>query len=500
MPTWRGGPVPGMEFALTLVSGAGSTGRGSRDLYILAEYDAGTGSADGTAISDRFAGVNDAVAFFGTGSTGAWMCAHIFKEFPNARVYGVPVTPLGAGGQATGVFTWGGVPATAAGVAVINLGGTQVSLTIPVGMTLAQAAIALDLAIDNKKLVGGISDVPVVASNNGATTTTVTAHTHGLEWDQFPISVVSNTATGLTLAAGAAVLAGGGGLIETTLLPAGLALIDTVRTPLIVSQWNIDGADKPADLLLQHLITKNDKAVMLFSSGFMAKIATHTNLAIWAAAIDTADAQDLRLIGWNGSHNAPAAMAAAYAAEVAAEPDLNTDRNGVVMKTMIAPSSADAFTTTEEEICLEGGVAAGLATDGGKVAISRYLTARIDLTDDGAMSGCSMDVMYQVMLWCAEETTPLTPTNVVPDGYEAYGPNSITAEGIRAGFMAGLLKAEQAPYGWLYAVAENEGDMDVPTVTGDGKVTSFIPATLLRRVPAFLQNRAEFQHEVDGVA
>jgi len=272
-----------------------------------------------------------------------------------------------------------------------------------------------------------------------------------------------------------------------------LTALESIRTPLLVSAWgsNETGSSGAEILLLKsHCVTKSNPQDQLWS----AVVCGETGATVAAVSALVADYDDERARVWGAINNYSLDMLAAadYAGAISLTNNLALPRNGVVLKHVRAPATADIPTKAERIGALNAGWCPAKIVDGEQV-VTRYIMSRFDL---GVVDANAIDVLDYTATRFAARFALLGPVNVVPDGEVVRGDDKITLDGIQDLVEDELIHIENED-GFFYDVAGNLNEI-VTTYEGGGEVKVRIPASCLKVTPGLHNVMVEGNHQVDN--
>jgi phage tail sheath gpL-like len=404
-----GGPVPKVEIEINLTGGGGlpsSTDR--RDIYIMAErVTAGTSVADEVK-STPFADANDAQNWFGVLSPGSFMSHSVFNYLGSngkskCDVYGIALAEV-SGGTAEAFTLTLATNSTAAGTWVFEVWGKQFQISVASGDTPTVQALAVQNAFNaltgaNRPPFTAVAAVGVV---------TFTCSVKGVAFNSTMYRTVTDPDIGTT-DVWASSAAGSGA--QATNMTTVLANMAGVALRQLVPSFNDDAS---LEELIDQVNTNSNATNMLGSKLVTADVDTASNLATWAAALDSDDAERVVAVGINGTYSHPSEIAARYAALRASETHLARSLNGITMPAIVAPARSDVFTETEQSTLLEAGVTP-LAVPAGTSTV-RVVREVIVLTLYGVVDGAVMDVYdYTRDYWASVISANLSRASIVSD-------------------------------------------------------------------------------------
>ena len=352
---------------------AGGAVTGLRDICILAEgLAAGTGSAN--EVSDYFADADAGVAFFGSGSFGAFMVRQAYRGGKlKGRVRGCFLTEP-AGVAATGKVNFT-TASTSSGTFSFNIAGALVVFSVESGTSVVDIAAAMVTAF-NELDVDAAPPCTAASAIQGAGPSYTATFTMGNKGVIGNFAPTYQIVTGLE-PSGTTVLVDGVcfglntntlGSVAGTLYPTlttALSNLSTVETPILVHAGfeTPDGSTKNADLLLAHINTKCDGEHMMRGCVVTCLCTTVALSVSWVAALDDSDAERYRTasIPLNPATASPGtwsmAMACYVANAIAQQLDPAYPFANVALPYAIAPpASGDVLTNDEIDTLIEGAV------------------------------------------------------------------------------------------------------------------------------------------------
>jgi phage tail sheath gpL-like len=363
--------VPRLAIEQQFNASPGGSTTGKRDIWIF-----GCRVAAGTSTANEirtvpFADADEAVAWYGESSEGAFMARQVFRGGKlQSRVYGVALTEP-AGVAATQIIAFE-TDATSNGTFTFNVGGAVFSFSVTSGdgeSDIGDACVAAWNALNND-----VHPPYSAASAAGGVGTeyevTWTAWTKGAGFNAAPVYqiITGQEPSGTTVTVNDVIFgADGGGLgaVAGTLYPTlttVLSNLTQVETPIIVHGFDEtpDGSTKNLDLIRAHLETKGNGENMLRGSQVCCLTKALATCVSDRAALDTDDAERSRLIcqAVDTSTNSPGNMALAMgcwtANVIASKTDLAFPFNNTVLPYAIQhPDASDVLTQTEMDTLLE---------------------------------------------------------------------------------------------------------------------------------------------------
>lgn len=348
-----GGPVPKIEIEIYLRNAA-SPPDGNRDVWIIAERVAAGTSAANEVRTLPFATEADAIAWFGSGSPGAFLASYLFNfnhgEIGRVKggIYGAAVAASGAAsGAVTQTFV---TAASASGTWIFNVGGHVFSVGVTSGDSITaqgDAVVAAWAALDP------CNRCPLTPVN-AAGTITWTFNCTGAVGNGIGVTTVQDPGITTTCTWGATATAGGtaGYPVLTTVLTA----LAATRTKVIICSWS-DFTDTTgqAEVINHHVITKSAAPQMLGGQVIMASTDSVAQLVTNAGLVDDSNGERFCVAGRRGAYEWPAEISAKVAAAYAAEPNLGRSHDGIDINGYQV-TRANAFLESEEKTLLNGGV------------------------------------------------------------------------------------------------------------------------------------------------
>lgn len=322
--------TPGIYFNVVLGGPGTSAGSATKRIALLGNHftSAITGASPALSVaagSAAAASVNfvaseaDAVTLFGHGSELHRMCAAVFRQYPDATVYGIPVADA-AGTAASGVLTFA-TTATAAFTVRLKLCGLVIDVAVASGDTATNIASAVADAIND------VNDLPYTAQNSSGAVT-ITAKQTGprgntLVVDAYFVAAGSTIETRITTSSttspGAATTgtwSSTGTLGSEITLTSGatqdnfanaLAAIDTARYDRIVGAC-IDSTN--IDRIATQITTHAGPTVQLLEQCIVPSVDTYANVVSLATGRNNARVQ----VAWHHASQIPAPDIAATVA------------------------------------------------------------------------------------------------------------------------------------------------------------------------------------------
>lgn len=319
----------------------------------------GTGlAAAGVAV--RVTSAAQAIRDHGRGSMLAAMCAAFLANNPTAEAWAFPIADDPAGTAATKVVTVTG-PATAAGTAVLWVGGRRVRAAVAAGDTATDVATALAAAVNADP------DVPMTATSAAAVLTLTARHkgeaTTGL--DVRTRMFAEAVPPGLTMVVTAGVSGAGNPDVTDVFAAIGDEWFDGFVLP-----WT-DGANLAAmDAALEE---RWSALKMIEGASFSVAQGTFGVLSALGAARNGPHSS---IGGLKGCPTPSWEVAAAYAGQVTASAAVDPARpfQGLPLKGVLAPFTYDRFTREERDLLLRDGISTFTVSPDGQVLIERPIS------------------------------------------------------------------------------------------------------------------------------
>lgn len=360
-----------------------------------------------------------AADYFGNGSMAHLMCRAAITANPYLQL-SVCALDDGAGAAATATITLANA-ATSSGTLKLMVGSRAVEIAIATADANTAVASALKAAID------AIPDLPVTASVLTGVVT-LTARQKGLVANSIPISVAV-TAKGTTATASSATLLSG--TIDPD--PA------TALAKVFGEQYDIICTPYANQTALTALRTHLDSV-----SGPMEQrpgVGIYGQIGALAAATTLAgQINSGRIVGafLRGTKSPDYELAAAYAAIVAFEEDPARPLNTLGLTGIAAPDVAQRLSRTEQETCLNNGVAP-LEVGPGEVvqivrAITTYTKDAQNITDIAFLDLTTIRTLDYVRKACRERISLRFPREKL---------SSRTPDRVRTELLDVLLKLEE---------------------------------------------------------
>jgi phage tail sheath gpL-like len=349
---------PGTFLTLDFESGpVGLVTVGRAIALIGAKTAAGTGTVAEPALVGSDAEC-DAIA--GQGSILALMGKKVFETFKklggSAQVYLVPVADP-AGTAALFTFTCTGTT-TEAGDLVIKIAGRTIRVPLALGVTDANCAIAIEEAIDAR-----IADLPGTAGSATTVCTFTTAVT-GVNGNGISVETISAPAGMAVVAAASATV--GAGAIDVT------AALDSLGTREYQSIAISNTLAADVTDLAAHLTEMWAAGKKRFRHAFMGNRDT---LATATTVASGADTHEIVVASYEGSGSMPGEIAASVAAMRLTKDKPSQNYDGTELP-LFAPSDTLAYTDTEVETALAGGVTPLTKLDNGFAKMERLVTTQ----------------------------------------------------------------------------------------------------------------------------
>lgn len=300
-------------------------------------------------------------ALFGAGSVGQQMVEAFKKTNKTTDVYAVALADAPDGVAATGSFAIAGT-ATAGGALALYIGKTRIPLAVAVGATAAQMATKAAAAIAE------LTDLPVTAAAAGGTVT-LTARHKGEVGNGVHLAVARKTEDVVPAGLSVAVTAMSGGVTN----PDVTELLDVIST-----QWLTDWALAWDDETTLAAVAANlaERFVAMGKLDAHAYVGHRGTFGALTAKGALTNSPHLSAMGVKGSPSAPWEWAAAVAGIAAFQfaNDPARQLRGLVLTGIEAPTAADQFIETEQNLLLKGGVSTFIPLSDGTVAIDRLVT------------------------------------------------------------------------------------------------------------------------------
>ncbi|MEM6792109.1 MAG: hypothetical protein AAF715_31620 [Myxococcota bacterium] len=326
--------IPGQYAQLRVAQGPSTASAGAREVVFVMPKLASGGAWEANS-EYRVRGEQDAIDGAGEGSLMHIAIREFLRHNQGARIFAVPYLPTsGTGANAANLDVTITFPTdsnpTAAGTAIIYVGGEACTYTYTAADTATTIAAALAGAVNARAWL------PVGASA-AAGVVTLTAKTAGIAGGdgtipahRIRLEVSANTnvtfqsENSLTtdfLGGGAGQSGTDGTTAEATNFAAALATLDSTRRYYMVSSTFLaDSVDEGWDLLRAHIANKSAPRVGLRSMGVVGHVGTLAEVT--ADAVTMNDAR-MRVAWQKGSDKHPAQLAAALAGILQAGHDLS---------------------------------------------------------------------------------------------------------------------------------------------------------------------------------
>lgn len=316
------------------------------------------------AVPTRVTSAEQARTYFGRGSMLARMCEKQLNANSVTETWAIAVDDAGAGVQAAGSITYTG-PATAAGTAILYIGGQRVTVGVTATMTAAALATAVVAAI------AAAPDLPVTAAIDGVNTAKVniTARHKGAAGND--IDIRHNHYDGEALPAGitAAITALTGGATNPTVAglwpPLGDDQYHVITWPytdpasLVELEAELESRAGPLRQI-------NGSAITAFAGSFAA-------LSTFG---DSRNSQHVTTMHARGCPNPPWEVAAVTAGIAAYYGSIDPARpfQTLGMPGLLAPRKTDRFTLLEDNLLMFDGISTFYVDAGGIMRIRRLIT------------------------------------------------------------------------------------------------------------------------------
>lgn len=308
-----------------------------------------------------------AASYFGAGSVLHRMVKGLLRNdaFPDLVCVGVADNSGGTAATCTLTFTG---PATAAGTIYLYAHNCVIAVGVTSAMTDAQIASAVVTAVTAAHTDHG--DVPFTAAAVDGVVTLTFRHKGTCGNSPVYINYLGAEA-GEFMPAGVACTVGNSGYFAS-----GATNPDLTNAIAALNE-------SPADYVVVGLRDNTNRALVsaeiadrwnptrqLYGHAFYGYLDTYANLLATAW-----DDRWATLIGYNDAPVGEYEWAAAYAGAVSARSKIHPARptNGVTIRGVIAPRDRNAFSTTEQDLLLKGGVTP-YANPGSSVVTSRTVT------------------------------------------------------------------------------------------------------------------------------
>ncbi|WP_295541082.1 phage tail sheath subtilisin-like domain-containing protein [uncultured Pseudacidovorax sp.] len=258
--------------------------------------------------------------------------------------------------------------ATTSGVFYLYIAGVRIAVTILSSMTTAQAATAINNAIN------ATPNLPVTSSVSSSTVT-ITARNKGPHGNDIDIRAnYLGTAGGEALPPGFAytLTAMSGGLTAPTLTTA-LSNLSDKPFDYIVCPYTDPTSLNALKTLLDDNTGRWSWSRQIYGHFFAAARGTSGTLTTLGTARND---QHGSIAGLNGSPTPPWLISAAFAAQaaVADRADVGRPLHTLVLQGVLAPDMASRFTLSERNTLLYSGISTLSIADDGSVAIEQAIT------------------------------------------------------------------------------------------------------------------------------
>jgi phage tail sheath gpL-like len=379
--------------------------------------------------------------------------------------------------------------ATSTGEFTIDIAGHLMTIPVVSGESIATVADRMETLWNART---GVDRPPITAVSDGVSTVTLTATVMGDLMNSARLVAVTtgNEPGGMTMTPSAATLAAGSGTYSLTAIFTALA---SVRTPLLVSEWDSSpnaGAGAEVLAIKNHCVTKSNPQDQLWSAMVCAETGADTGAI--ALLVDDYDDERARVIAGINNYSLPMLIAADYAGAISLTNNLVLPRNGVVLKHTRVPAAADVMSKAERIAALNAGWCPLKEVDG-QMVVTRYIMSRYDL---GVVDANAIDVLDYTATRFAARFAALGPLVVVPEGEDFRGEDAITLDGVQAIVEDELVHIEEED-GFYYDVKSNLNQITT-TYDSGGQVTVKIPASCLKVMPGLHNVLIEGNHKVDN--
>jgi phage tail sheath gpL-like len=304
-----------------------------------------------------------AETYWGHGSIIAGMVEKFKAANPYVELWGIGVEVDSGGAPAAGAFPFTGT-ATAAGEVVAYIAGERIAVSVAINDTAAVVATALYNAV---VAYCSSHNLPVVATNGTAGTTTITALSKGVLGNAIDLRL--NYQVGESLPAGIActVTAMTAGTLSPSIATA-IAAMGAQRFDTIVCAFS---DDTNMDLLEADLDTRWGPMVMQDGMCFIAANGTSGALTTLGNARNS---KFTTFLGGGLSPTPPWIWAAVAAAVDSGEPDPARPRQTLSLVGCKPPARGAEFTWLERNTLLSDGISTYTVTPSGDCLIERLIT------------------------------------------------------------------------------------------------------------------------------
>lgn len=302
-----------------------------------------------------------AVASFGARSMLAQMAAAFIKANTSAEVWAMPQADDGAATAATKTVTYTG-PASAAGTAVLYIGGRRVTAAVANEATATQIATAMVAAIT------AAPDMPVTAAN-AAGVVTLTARHAGAAGQGIDVRTAYYQEDALPAGVTAAVADAVSGATDPVAATALAALGDEAFDIIVMASTTT--ANLAA--LEAELASRWGPSRMLDGLAILAARGTQGALSTLG---DARNSPYVACIGAKAAPNLTWEWAATLAGVVAHHGFIDPGRpfQTLVLPGLLPPRTADRFTGVERELLLRDGISTWKVDPAGQVVVERVIT------------------------------------------------------------------------------------------------------------------------------
>lgn len=340
-------------------SNASTVGAGSLEVLMIGQK-LSTGSV-AALTPTTVTSAENAATFFGAGSMLARMAAKYLANNSFNKLVCVALEDLVAGVAATGQVEFTGT-ATAAGVAVVYVGGRKYQVAVANTDTAAAIATAVAAAInaDQERVADAAPTAGVVAltaRNDGEIGNSIAIEVQYFDGEELPSGI---TATVTAMASGA------GNPDVSTVFP----VIGEDQYIFVVSPYKdaTNLAAVEAELLDRFgPLRQND------GYGIYAMKNTLGNLSAFG---DTKNTQLTTIMGYQGGLEDEAEWASAVTGAIVGPIQIDPARpmQTLQVKGISAPRKVDRFTIAEQQILIDSGIATYFVSANGDVLIQRMVT------------------------------------------------------------------------------------------------------------------------------
>jgi phage tail sheath gpL-like len=420
-----------------------------RTLLIAPKLAAGNGA---TLNSFRLTRADQARIAGGDGSIPAQMAESFFANNRTGEVWMMLLDdPTGGATRATASITFTGTP-TAAGNAVVAIGGRRVTIPVNVGETPTVLATRLVAAITASSMM------PVTAANT-AGVVTLTARHFGLVGNSLAAVVCPWNTNPLPAGLSAAVTAFSGGTGEADIAPAISAIASQWWTDMVVPTatggWNAP--------LVTELDRRWNAMTRLDAHVWQAMPGSFSTLSSWGAAQNSRFMTTLGVPA--GSISPPWVWAAAMAGVGVFHLTNDPARQlrGLTLAGVEPPPPAARLIDTERDLLLRDGVSTITVTDDGAVALERVITAyqrtSLNVEDTAWLDVMTVKTMSRIRYdWSAYMSQAWPRAKLADDDSTAavYDPQVATCRRLHASWATRLrLYAQQ---GWVNNAERSAAD------------------------------------------